>query len=242
MSDHNNSGLALQSLMTFEHNSSSLGLHCQMTFEHNSSSLGPHCQMTSDHNSSDLALQSLIMFEHISSSLGPHCQMTFEHSSSSLGPHCQMTSDHNSSGLALQSLMTFEHKKKSVCFSVLYLQERKEIFLFLTILINNDIFSHARSLYKWTNLIDFSNVHMTSEQHGSGLGLHQLTPGYISLGLVQNLISPTPYVPPSKKDYEILFQPLFDEYFNPPPRAVSPDSVVVAAARVVDLAVLASNY
>ncbi|GKA19475.1 hypothetical protein Tco_0699390 [Tanacetum coccineum] len=75
---------------------------------------------------------------------------------------------------------------------------------------------------------------MTSEQHGSGLRLHQLTPGYISSGLVQNPVSPTPYVPPSKKDYEILFQPLFDEYFNPPPRAVSPDPVAFAAPRAVD--------
>ncbi|GJT43086.1 hypothetical protein Tco_0951801 [Tanacetum coccineum] len=36
------------------------------------------------------------------------------------------------------------------------------------------------------------------------------------------------------KDYEILFQLLFDEYFNPPPRAVSPDPVTVAAPRAVD--------
>ncbi|GKB88347.1 hypothetical protein Tco_0960619 [Tanacetum coccineum] len=45
----------------------------------------------------------------------------------------------------------------------------------------------------------------------------------VSAGLVQNPVSPIPSVPPSKKDYEILFQPLFDEYFNPPPRAVSLD-------------------
>nr|GEY82137.1 hypothetical protein [Tanacetum cinerariifolium] len=77
---------------------------------------------------------------------------------------------------------------------------------------------------------------MTSEQHSSGLSLHQLTLGYISSGLVQNSISPTPYVPPSKKDYEIMFQPLFDEYFSPSPRTVSPDSVVVVASRAVDLA------
>ncbi|GJY75335.1 hypothetical protein Tco_0480451 [Tanacetum coccineum] len=73
---------------------------------------------------------------------------------------------------------------------------------------------------------------MTSEQHGSGLDLHQLTPGYISSGLVQNPASPIPYVPPSKKDYEILFQPLIDEYFNHLPRVVSLDPVVVAAPRV----------
>ncbi|GJZ61951.1 hypothetical protein Tco_0618088 [Tanacetum coccineum] len=53
-------------------------------------------------------------------------------------------------------------------------------------------------------------------------------------GLVQNSVSPTPYVPPSKKDYEILFQLLFYEYFNPPPHVVSPDPVAVAAPRAVD--------
>nr|GEW89722.1 hypothetical protein [Tanacetum cinerariifolium] len=62
----------------------------------------------------------------------------------------------------------------------------------------------------------------------------KLTPGYISLGLVQNSVSPTPYVPPSKKDYEIMFQPLFDEYFNPPLRAVSPVSTSVVSPRAVD--------
>nr|GEY77560.1 hypothetical protein [Tanacetum cinerariifolium] len=56
----------------------------------------------------------------------------------------------------------------------------------------------------------------------------------INSRLVQNSVSPTPYVPPSKKDYEILFQQLFDEYFNPPPRAVSPALAAVVAPRVVD--------
>ncbi|GJU50315.1 hypothetical protein Tco_1219870 [Tanacetum coccineum] len=54
----------------------------------------------------------------------------------------------------------------------------------------------------------------------------------LSAGLVQNLVSSTPYVP-SKKNYEILFQPLFDEYFNLPPRAVSLDPVVVAAQELL---------
>ncbi|GJX08468.1 hypothetical protein Tco_0196400, partial [Tanacetum coccineum] len=35
-------------------------------------------------------------------------------------------------------------------------------------------------------------------------------------------------------DYEILFQPLFDEYFNPPPCAVSLNPVAVATPRPVD--------
>ncbi|GKB88537.1 hypothetical protein Tco_0960809, partial [Tanacetum coccineum] len=45
-----------------------------------------------------------------------------------------------------------------------------------------------------------------------------LTPGTLSSGLVPNLPPPTPYVPPNKKDYDTLFQPMFDEYFNTPPR------------------------
>ncbi|GKB93471.1 retrovirus-related pol polyprotein from transposon TNT 1-94, partial [Tanacetum coccineum] len=38
----------------------------------------------------------------------------------------------------------------------------------------------------------------------------------ISSGLVQNPSPSTPYVPPTKKDWDILFQPMFDEYFQPP--------------------------
>ncbi|GKD18553.1 retrovirus-related pol polyprotein from transposon TNT 1-94 [Tanacetum coccineum] len=47
-------------------------------------------------------------------------------------------------------------------------------------------------------------------------------------GLVQNLSSSPPYVPPSKKDCDILFQPLFDEYFQPSSSVVS--SVLPATA------------
>ncbi|GJW69744.1 hypothetical protein Tco_0126661 [Tanacetum coccineum] len=40
-----------------------------------------------------------------------------------------------------------------------------------------------------------------------------LTPGPISSGLVPNP-PPAPYVPPTNKELEILFQPMFDEYFE----------------------------
>ncbi|GJY29707.1 retrovirus-related pol polyprotein from transposon TNT 1-94 [Tanacetum coccineum] len=51
-----------------------------------------------------------------------------------------------------------------------------------------------------------------------------LTPGQISSGLVPNLVPAAPYVPPINKDLEILFQPMFDEYLEPPrvERPVSP--------------------
>nr|GEV11799.1 retrovirus-related Pol polyprotein from transposon TNT 1-94 [Tanacetum cinerariifolium] len=43
-----------------------------------------------------------------------------------------------------------------------------------------------------------------------------LTPGQISSGLVPNSVPATPYVPPTNKDLEILFQPMLDEYLEPP--------------------------
>ncbi|GJU29385.1 hypothetical protein Tco_1172974 [Tanacetum coccineum] len=58
---------------------------------------------------------------------------------------------------------------------------------------------------------------MASEQFSSGLGPKLLTPGKISSGLVPNIPSSTPYVPPTKNDWEILFQPMFVEYMNPFP-------------------------
>ncbi|GJT43452.1 hypothetical protein Tco_0952167 [Tanacetum coccineum] len=43
-----------------------------------------------------------------------------------------------------------------------------------------------------------------------------LNAGPISSRLVPNPTSLTPYVPPTYKELEILFQPMFDEYFEPP--------------------------
>ncbi|GJY26077.1 retrovirus-related pol polyprotein from transposon TNT 1-94 [Tanacetum coccineum] len=43
-----------------------------------------------------------------------------------------------------------------------------------------------------------------------------LTSGQISSGLVLNPIPLAPYVPPTNKDLEILFQSMFDEYLEPP--------------------------
>ncbi|GKE51994.1 hypothetical protein Tco_1487150, partial [Tanacetum coccineum] len=48
-----------------------------------------------------------------------------------------------------------------------------------------------------------------------------MTPGTLSSGLVPNPPSSTPYVPSTKNDWDILFQPMFDEFFNPPPSVVS---------------------
>ncbi|GJX75723.1 retrovirus-related pol polyprotein from transposon TNT 1-94, partial [Tanacetum coccineum] len=63
---------------------------------------------------------------------------------------------------------------------------------------------------------------MASEQFSSGPGLHYMTPATSSTGLGSNLVSQQPFFPPKRDDWDRLFQPMFDEYFNPPPIAVSP--------------------
>nr|GEV70664.1 copia protein [Tanacetum cinerariifolium] len=57
-----------------------------------------------------------------------------------------------------------------------------------------------------------------------------LMPGQINSGLVPNPVPATPYVPPTNKDLEILFHPMFDEYLEPPriERPVSPAPAVQA--------------
>nr|GFD56503.1 hypothetical protein [Tanacetum cinerariifolium] len=51
---------------------------------------------------------------------------------------------------------------------------------------------------------------------GTGPAPNLLTPGQISSGLVPNPVPVTPYTPPINKELEILFQPMFDEYLEPP--------------------------
>ncbi|GJY61319.1 retrovirus-related pol polyprotein from transposon TNT 1-94 [Tanacetum coccineum] len=65
---------------------------------------------------------------------------------------------------------------------------------------------------------------MASEQHGSGPDLHGLTSGHISSGLVLNQAASTSAKPPTKNDWDLLFQPMFDEYFKNPSAASNPIS------------------
>nr|GEU39566.1 retrovirus-related Pol polyprotein from transposon TNT 1-94 [Tanacetum cinerariifolium] len=50
---------------------------------------------------------------------------------------------------------------------------------------------------------------------GPGTAPNLLTPGLVSSELIPNLAPVIPYVPPTKKELEILFQPMFDEYVEP---------------------------
>nr|GEU45150.1 reverse transcriptase domain-containing protein [Tanacetum cinerariifolium] len=77
--------------------------------------------------------------------------------------------------------------------------------------------------------VDFDELTaVASEQSSSGPTLNEMTPATISSGLVQKSSSSTPYVPPSRNDWDFLFQPMFDELLNPPPSVDHQASEVIA--------------
>ena len=58
-----------------------------------------------------------------------------------------------------------------------------------------------------------------------------MTPATRSSGLVPNPPSSAPYVPPTRSQWDLVFQPLFDEYYNPPSAGPSApaDEILVPA-------------
>nr|GEW64640.1 hypothetical protein [Tanacetum cinerariifolium] len=69
---------------------------------------------------------------------------------------------------------------------------------------------------------------MASEHSNLEPVLHEMTPAIISSGLVPNPPPSTPFVPPTRTDWDLLFQPLFDELITPPPNVDLPDLEVIA--------------
>ncbi|GKG32039.1 hypothetical protein Tco_0426989, partial [Tanacetum coccineum] len=77
--------------------------------------------------------------------------------------------------------------------------------------------------------VDFDElIAMALEHSSSGPALHEMTPATISSGLVPNPSPSTPFVPPSRTNLNILFQPLFDELLTPPPSIDCPAPEVIA--------------
>nr|GEZ17227.1 retrovirus-related Pol polyprotein from transposon TNT 1-94 [Tanacetum cinerariifolium] len=75
---------------------------------------------------------------------------------------------------------------------------------------------------------------MAYEQRSSGPTLNKITPGTISSGLVRTSSPSTSYVPPSRNDSDLLFQPMFDELLNPPPSVVNKaPEVITLIAEVI---------
>nr|GEV23783.1 uncharacterized mitochondrial protein AtMg00810-like [Tanacetum cinerariifolium] len=83
---------------------------------------------------------------------------------------------------------------------------------------------------------DFDEIpSMASEHSSSEPALHEMTLATISSGLVPNLPPSTSFVPPLRTDWDILFQPLFDELLTPSPSVDLPaPKVITPITEVVD--------
>ncbi|GKE20902.1 retrovirus-related pol polyprotein from transposon TNT 1-94 [Tanacetum coccineum] len=68
-------------------------------------------------------------------------------------------------------------------------------------------------LFLWAEAV--ATASMASEHSSSKPALHEMTPITISSGLVPNPPSSTPFVPPSRTDWGLFFQPLFNDLLTP---------------------------
>nr|GFB35208.1 hypothetical protein [Tanacetum cinerariifolium] len=108
--------------------------------------------------------------------------------------------------LSLQDMMASSHPRPSPGFGINGVVKRR----------NRTLIEAARTMliYAQAPLFLWAEAVATSS---SGPALNEMTPGTISSGLVQKSSSSASYVPPSRNDWDLLFQPLFDELLNPPP-------------------------
>nr|GEX46090.1 integrase, catalytic region, zinc finger, CCHC-type, peptidase aspartic, catalytic [Tanacetum cinerariifolium] len=82
--------------------------------------------------------------------------------------------------------------------------------------------------------VDFDELTaMASEQSSLRPALNEMIPGTISSGLVQPSSPSTSHVPPSRNDWDLLFQPMFDELLNHPPSVVN--QVPEAIAPIIEV-------
>ncbi|GJZ47095.1 retrovirus-related pol polyprotein from transposon TNT 1-94 [Tanacetum coccineum] len=102
--------------------------------------------------------------------------------------------------------------------------------------------SVARSPQQKVSLKDVILNAMASEHSSSGPALHEMTHATINSRLVPNPPLSTPFVPPLRIDWDLFFQPLFDELLTPPPSVDHPAPKVIAPiTEVVSLEPAASN-
>nr|GEW48399.1 integrase, catalytic region, zinc finger, CCHC-type, peptidase aspartic, catalytic [Tanacetum cinerariifolium] len=70
--------------------------------------------------------------------------------------------------------------------------------------------------------VDFDELTaMASKQLGSGPRLQCMTPATPSSGLIPNTPPSAPFIPPSRHEFDLMFQPVFDEFFSPPASVAS---------------------
>nr|GEW08131.1 hypothetical protein [Tanacetum cinerariifolium] len=110
--------------------------------------------------------------------------------------------------------------------SIVRLRHRKTPYELLHNKLPNLSFFHVfGALCYPTN--DSENLGKLQPKADIGPALHEMTTATISSGLLPNPPSSTPFVPPSRTNWDILLQPLFDELLTPPPSVDHPAPEVI---------------
>nr|GEX98586.1 hypothetical protein [Tanacetum cinerariifolium] len=132
----------------------------------------------------------------------------------------------------LSSFFISQHFSKGGVDPTLFIRKAGNNFLLKAFRIYN---KRTRKIIERIHVTFDELTALASEQFSSGPGLHSMTPATSSSGLFQNTVSQRPCILPNRDAWNHLFQPMFDEYFNP--SAIDVSLVPVAAApRAVDLA------
>nr|GEU78583.1 copia protein [Tanacetum cinerariifolium] len=81
-------------------------------------------------------------------------------------------------------------------------------------IVESNSANHSEPNHTWAS--NATDIPSSSSLVMIGPGLHSMTAATSSSGLVLNPVSQQPSIPPIRDDWDRLFQPIFDKYFNPP--------------------------
>nr|GFA47802.1 hypothetical protein [Tanacetum cinerariifolium] len=112
------------------------------------------------------------------------------------------------------------------------LQPKADIGIFISYALTKKafrIYNRCTRRIVETIHVDFDELTaMAFEHRSSGPALNEMTLRTISSGLVPTSSPSKSYVPPSRNDWDLLFQPMFDELLNPPPSVVNQTPETIA--------------
>ncbi|GJZ97141.1 hypothetical protein Tco_0669594 [Tanacetum coccineum] len=86
---------------------------------------------------------------------------------------------------------------------------------------------HNQEIFQRDNSVSNQSA-LSFDQFCSGTPLHEITPTNNQFRLMPNPPLSTPFVPPLRTDWDILFQLMFNELLTPPPSIDLPTPVVIA--------------
>ncbi|GJY01485.1 retrovirus-related pol polyprotein from transposon TNT 1-94 [Tanacetum coccineum] len=133
-------------------------------------------------------------------------------------------------------------KNIQVCLNAIVRNVRTIMELNLSIRLFENFMKMSASRIKHLLPALLNRMALSKDETGlySGPGLQSMTTATSSSGLVPNPVPQHPFNPPTRNDWDHLFQPMFDEYINPSLSVVSLFPVA-AAPRAIEIAGLLSS-